>query len=806
MTDHDEFQLSQYWDALTAGTPEAIDIDRSIAEPLQQVHSLFSAPKPGAARERARQRVFNVSESLPKENTMTAITLPIPLPSPNGRSHPVDVRAPQPGWLPAMSRRAFIAMAAAVLILLAGVGSYFTFVPSHDNVPAVIPAAQSTPTSDWPMYRGNPSRTGAMPGDGPRSDPTKLWRFSMDSGGFRSPVIADGVVYGGDAAGTLYAIDASTASELWRFQADGPLEITPAVFDGSVYIPSRMGTLYAIDAETGQQLWTFAEPVSEFATPTMADGTLFVGNDEGIVFSIDAISGQEKWRFETGDQTSRSQSYADGVVYVGSYDGNLYAIDATDGTEKWRTAIGPNGYGTPAVFDGVVYVPNGGKMHALDTENGSELFSFTPQDDSDVTPATVNGDLLIVAGNDGVLYGLNAKTGEQKWQSQPTGDAVQAAPALSGNTVYVASLDRHLFAFDAASGSELWSFDLDGAVDYGPSVANGVIYASTDAGSIYAVGEIGAAIAVVSPSASPETEAAAPEVGTPTADVVWQYTGGENPLNNPTGITVAPNGNIYVIDTEDNQIQILDPNGELIETVGSYGIGPGEFAFANNDYHDGSIGFDADGNSYVFDFINSRVQKFDSNHVFLQEWGTFGAENGQFNLPIGYVDAVRGRIYVADFSNNRVQVFDLGGNFLDKWGSSGALPGQFNRPDAVTVGPDGTIYVLEYGGSRVQAFDESGVNLATIGERGSAPGQINDAAGIAVDASGDIYVMDFNNSRIQIFRPDGSLVGIISSIPGLPETMLPSGIAIDPEGFLYITEEETDSVLKLHLQPLEDAQ
>ncbi len=93
MTERDDFLLSHYWDALAAGDTDAVEIDRSIAEPLRQVHSLFATPKPGAARERARQRVFK-SVSTSKENTMSAVSVSFPIPASNGRVPHAAAREP----------------------------------------------------------------------------------------------------------------------------------------------------------------------------------------------------------------------------------------------------------------------------------------------------------------------------------------------------------------------------------------------------------------------------------------------------------------------------------------------------------------------------------------------------------------------------------------------------------------------------------------------------------------------------------------------------------------------------------------
>ena len=77
---------------------------------------------------------------------------------------------------------------------------------------------------------------------------------------------------------------------------------------------------------------------------------------------------------------------------------------------------------------------------------------------------------------------------------------------------------------------------------------------------------------------------------------------------------------------------------------------------------------------------------------------------GQFNAPRGVAVDQQGNIYVADTGNDRIQQFTSAGTLLAKWGSRGSGDGEFSQPLALTVGPDLTIYVAEEGNHRVQAL------------------------------------------------------------------------------------------------------
>jgi DNA-binding beta-propeller fold protein YncE len=270
----------------------------------------------------------------------------------------------------------------------------------------------------------------------------------------------------------------------------------------------------------------------------------------------------------------------------------------------------------------------------------------------------------------------------------------------------------------------------------------------------------------------------------------------------PSGIAFDPSGNLQVIDPLNDRIQVVDSTGAVLATWGETGTGPGQFRFHESEQaYYGDLDIDADGNIYVFDIFNHRVQKFDAERTFLLEWGGRGVADGELDLPGGAVDDATGRVYVADYGNHRIQVFDADGRFLDAWGSFGSGEGQLNAPADVAIGPDGTLYVVEKFGARVQHFTPDGTVLGSIGAPGTGPGQFGDIYSAAVDDTGVLYVADYANNRIQVFGPDGAVAAIVDEVTGAGALTLPLFVALDAEGFLYVAEEGADRVLKLRLLP-----
>ncbi len=197
------------------------------------------------------------------------------------------------------------------------------------------------------------------------------------------------------------------------------------------------------------------------------------------------------------------------------------------------------------------------------------------------------------------------------------------------------------------------------------------------------------------------------------------------------------------------------------------------------------LALDAQGNVFVADSLNHRVQKFDRSGRALGSWGTEGNADGQFKEPMGVAVDAQGNVFVADTWNHRIQKLDATGKFLAKWtGPAGGFWG----PRGIGVDAQGNVYVTDTGNKRIYKFDNGGRPLAQIGSAGSGPGQLNEPIGLAVTAAGELYVADTNNRRIQKFDPQGQ------PVTAWPVDGWGTGprnepyVAIDPEGNVYATD------------------
>lgn len=215
-------------------------------------------------------------------------------------------------------------------------------------------------------------------------------------------------------------------------------------------------------------------------------------------------------------------------------------------------------------------------------------------------------------------------------------------------------------------------------------------------------------------------------------------------LDYPNDLSVDKNGYVYVVDAGNNRVQKFAPDGSFIKRFGGKGKGSGHFFFPQG------ITVDDAGCIYVTD-ANHLVQKFDSNCKFLKQWGGKGDKNGRFHSPRGIAFDKKAFLYVADAGNHRIQKFDLHGKFILKWGSKGSGDGQFSFPQGLAIDSNENVYVTDTGNNRVQKFYSRGKYITKIAGEGTLVGQFLAPFGIATDKNCDIYVTDSFNNRVQKF-------------------------------------------------------
>ena len=207
------------------------------------------------------------------------------------------------------------------------------------------------------------------------------------------------------------------------------------------------------------------------------------------------------------------------------------------------------------------------------------------------------------------------------------------------------------------------------------------------------------------------------------------------------------------------------------------------------------IAADDEGNVYVVDTGNSRIQKFTNNGEFLSSWGTNGFEDGQFQHSAGIV-VYENNVYVVDGELDIVQKFDNDGNFILKWGGTGNENGEFNEPQGITIDANGIVYVVDSKNHRIQQFTTDGEFLSSFGKYGFGDGKLKIPVDVAVH--GDfIYVSDPGNYKIEKYSSDGIVLESFDYRFG-GHSVRPGGLTVDPNGDIYFVDAAQYRVVKIN--------
>jgi YD repeat-containing protein len=226
--------------------------------------------------------------------------------------------------------------------------------------------------------------------------------------------------------------------------------------------------------------------------------------------------------------------------------------------------------------------------------------------------------------------------------------------------------------------------------------------------------------------------------------------------------------------------------------------------------HPSSDAVDSNGNVWVIDSGNNRIEKFSSAGLLIAPYGEIGSGPGEFSGPWGIaVNQSTGNVYVTDQGNNRIEELSSTGSFIREFGKQGTGAGETSSEAGIAVDSNGNVWVADYGNNRVQEFNEKGefieafgfgvsngeekLEVCTSGCRvgigGSGTGQFKGPLTIAL-SGGHLYVTDYGNSRVQEFSTAGVYISQFGSAgSGNGQFTNPWGIASDPNtGNLYVAD------------------
>jgi len=227
---------------------------------------------------------------------------------------------------------------------------------------------------------------------------------------------------------------------------------------------------------------------------------------------------------------------------------------------------------------------------------------------------------------------------------------------------------------------------------------------------------------------------------------------GAGMMAKPLGISISDKGEVFVVDGAGKRVVVFSREGDFLRSLGSKEL----FSRPSG------IAVSGDGKRvYVVDTGGVSSPKHNllildgASGKLIKTIGKRGKEDGNFNLPLLADSDKDGNVYVVDSGNFRIQKFSSEGEFVLKFGKVGKNFGNFGRPKGVAVDNDGNIYVVDASFGNFQIFNGKGELLLFIGNRGNKnkPAKFALPSGIDVDEDGRIYVVDQYFRKVDVFRP-----------------------------------------------------
>jgi DNA-binding beta-propeller fold protein YncE len=247
---------------------------------------------------------------------------------------------------------------------------------------------------------------------------------------------------------------------------------------------------------------------------------------------------------------------------------------------------------------------------------------------------------------------------------------------------------------------------------------------------------------------------------------------------------------LYIVDRDNNRIQVFDKNGTYLFKWGEEGEGDGEFTLPYG------LDVDKEGNVWVADRGNNRIQKFDPEGNFLLAFGSEGEGESEFRQlrHVGVDDQLQ-YLYAVDSDNHRIQKFGSNGSFVEAFGIMGNASGEFNVPVTIVIDSKGDLFVNERGNERVQKLDSQGNPILMWGSKGPNQSQFCHSEHLATDRYDNIYVADPQSdpgcsleASIKKFDNNGKFITSWRVLPAGDSEADPEHLAVDSEGNVYLSE------------------
>lgn len=333
----------------------------------------------------------------------------------------------------------------------------------------------------------------------------RLWAAEAGASGRRrfTPFVIDDAVIVADKSGEVISFSRDTGKRRWRVDLDTELSSGVAGADSQIYVSTAEGVIQSLDTDSGKPGWS-APASSEVLIPVSTGyGVVVVRSADGRIVALEPDDGDERWSVSYTPPALTLNGYSqplllDGGALVGLDDGRLVALNLANGREIWESVISvPSGRSeverlvdvdaNAHIDESAIFIVNyQGKLARLEPERGQIVWSVPF---SSTAGLTLLDDRVVVIDDEDTVHAVNKENGRELWtQDALRGRRLTPPGTLGDGRIVVADLEGFVHVLDGDDGRLIARHRVsDKAIRAAPIVYQGIIYVLASDGSLVAL-------------------------------------------------------------------------------------------------------------------------------------------------------------------------------------------------------------------------------------------------------------------------------------------------------------------------------